>query len=263
MAHIGGIFYTHFHSDHIADLGEFNMNSWVLGRTAPLDVYGPPGVEGLVAGFSQAYALDQTYRTAHHGADIANPELWKMVPHTVAMPGDATAAKSRSAVVLEADGLKITAFEVNHAPIEPDYGYRFDYKGRSIVITGDTAKHEAIVAAAKGADVLFHEAQNQEMVKTIQSKMLESGNARFAKILGDIQNYHSSPVDAADIANRAGVKLLVLYHFTPSVLNALVERMFVRGLAEARDGEWLMSKDGTLVELPLDKPETVTTSLLQ
>lgn len=262
LAAIGGVFYTHFHSDHIADLGEFNMNSWVLGRTAPLDVYGPPGVERVVAGFSEAYALDQTYRTAHHGAEIANPALWPMVAHPVPMPGKATPAHDRTAVVLDNGSLKITAIEVNHEPISPAYGYRFDYKGRSLVISGDTAKHAPLAVAANGADVLFHEAQAQHMVKVMQEGMRARGNARFVKVLGDIQSYHSSPVDAADIANRAGVKLLVLYHYTPPVPNLITERIFTRGLSAARQGKWLMSRDGTMIELPLGA-ETVRTSTLQ
>ena len=257
---IGGIFLTHFHSDHIADLGEFNMNSWILGRTAPMDVYGPPGVERVVAGFSEAYALDQAYRTAHHGADVANSELWKMIAHPIALPGEITAAHDRTAVVLDDGALKVTAIEVNHEPIEPAYGYRFDYKGRSIVISGDTIKHMPLAAAAQGADVLFHEAQAQHMVIALQESARASNNKRFTKIMGDIQNYHTSPVEAAEIANKAGVKLLVLYHLTPTVANMLTERMFVRGVAEARKGDWLLSKDGTIVELPLNAKDAVHVS---
>jgi ribonuclease Z len=63
-------FLPHFHSDHIGDLGEFNMNTWAMGRPGPLRVYGPPGVERVVAGFAEAYALDTQYRIAHHGTEF-------------------------------------------------------------------------------------------------------------------------------------------------------------------------------------------------
>jgi ribonuclease Z len=251
LARIGGVLFTHFHSDHIADLGEFNMNSWVLGRSVPLDVYGPTGVERVVAGYQEAYALDQVYRTAHHGPEVADPALWKMVAHKVVMPGEGTPAHDRVAVVFDDGQLKVTAIEVNHEPIAPAFGYRFDYKGRSLVISGDTAKHLPLAKAAKGADVLFHEAQAQHMVKALHEIAESKNNARLAKIFADIQNYHPSPVEAAELANEAGVKLLVLSHFTPPVANLVAELMFTRGLDDARKGDWVMSGDGTLVELPL------------
>jgi hypothetical protein len=188
MNRVGGVFITHFHSDHIADLGEFNMNSWVLGREKPLDVYGPPGVERLVAGFSEAYALDQTYRTAHHGAELMNPEIWKMVARPVVMPGeDPTGAQNRTQVAFQDGELKVTAFEVHHNPIEPAYGYRFDYKGRSIVISGDTIKHLPLVQVAKDVDVIFHEAQAQHMVKRIEEITRDKSMPRLSKLMFDIQ----------------------------------------------------------------------------
>ena len=252
---ITAVLFTHFHSDHIGDLGEFNMNSWGLGRPAALDVYGPPGVEHVVAGFAEAYGPDEGYRIAHHGAELMSPDRWKMVPHPIALPGEATPARDRTAVVYDDGTLKITAIEVNHTPVEPAYGYRFDYKGRSLVISGDTRKHEPLARAAAGADVLFHEAQAQHLVKTINKVATELGNARLAKITSDIQTYHTSPVEAAALANEAKVKLLVLYHFTPPILNKVAEAAFTRGLPEARQGDWLVSHDGTLIELPVGSTE--------
>jgi ribonuclease Z len=255
IEHIGAVFLTHFHSDHIADLGELNMNSWILGRAAPLDVYGPPGVERVVNGFSEAYALDQGYRTAHHGAALAPPALWPMVAHSVVLGGDPTPARDRTAVVLDDGALKVTAIEVNHSPVEPAYGYRFDYKGRSVVISGDTAKHPPLAKAAAGADVLFHEAQANFEVQVLQKFETEAHDARMTHILDDIQRYHSTPVEAADIANEAKVKLLVFYHFTPPVPNRIAESMFTRGVEEVRRDGWLMSHDGTLIELPIGSRE--------
>src|SRR5262245_53224155 len=118
-AKIGGILYTHFHSDHIAELGEFNLQTWAAGRPAPLRVFGPPGVERLVAGFAEAYALDTRYRIAHHGAELLPEATARMEPVAIVAEGPG------SVVVLEEDGLRITAFPVDHRPIVPAYGYRF------------------------------------------------------------------------------------------------------------------------------------------
>src|SRR5688572_18438803 len=102
-ARIGGIFYTHFHSDHIGELGEFNLQTWAAGRAAPLRVFGGPGVERVVAGFAEAYALDTGYRIAHHGAEFLPEATSRMQPIPVTVDGGTT-------VVLEEDGLRISAF---------------------------------------------------------------------------------------------------------------------------------------------------------
>jgi ribonuclease Z len=248
---IAGVFLTHFHSDHMGDLGELNMQSWNFGRTAPLQVYGPPGVEQVVDGLSKAYGFDQSYRSATHGDAILALANGNMQSHTIAMPSPDNGAFDRTRVVLDSGGLKITAIEVNHKPVEPAYGYRFDYKGRSVVISGDTVFHLPLAKAAQGADVLFHEAQAQHMMKMIQQASSELGQTRLSTIVTDVQRYHTTTLEAAEIANRAQVKLLAIYHTDPPVLNPLLQRIFVRGIDAVRHGDWLISKDGTLVELPL------------
>ena len=115
--------------------------------------------------------------------------------------------------------------------------------------------HEPLAKAAAGADVLFHEAQAQEMVQKLQAIANEAGNVRLTHILHDIQSYHSSPVGAAKIANEAKVKLLVFYHFTPPIVNMVAERMFTRGVDAVRPDGCLVSNDGTLIELPLGSSE--------
>ena len=149
-------------------------------------------------------------------------------------------------------GLTITAFAVNHTPVRPAYGYRFDYRGRSVVVSGDTVKDAGLIAAAKGADVLVHEAQAHHLVALMHEEAEKTGRTRIAKILGDIPSYHTSPVEAAEAANEAGVKLLVLYHLTPPPPAALVERAFVRGVAAVRPRDWVLADDGLLITLPVD-----------
>ena len=248
---IGAILLTHFHSDHIQELGEHDLQTWVAGRPGPLRVFGPPGVERVVAGFEEAYALDAGYRVAHHGAELLPPEVGRMQPRVVAEPG----------LVLEQDGLRVTAFAVDHDPVRPAYGYRFDYRGRSVVVSGDTSKTAGVVEAARGADVLFHEAQANHIVAVIGEAARNAGRSRVAKIMSDIPDYHTTPPEAAEVANQAGVKLVVFYHLTPPPPLRLLERMYVRGVSAVRDAGWILGDDGLLVELPIGSDAVIRTSL--
>ncbi len=244
---VAGVFISHFHSDHIGELGELNLQTWVAGRKEPMAVYGGPGIEQVVAGFNTAYAQDDVYRTAHHTAAILPPATARMVAHPVAMP----AAGTRTAVVYDDGQLKVTAIETNHAPVAPAYAYRFDYKGRSVVITGDTTADRRLNAAARGADILFSEALNRDMVHTMEENARKAGRPRIAHIMADIQTYHIAPEEAADAANKAGVQLLVLYHLIPAPDNVMAKRIFTRGMDGARHGEWHMADDGSLYTLPV------------
>jgi ribonuclease Z len=252
---IGGVLLTHFHSDHIGDLGELNLQTWAGGRPAPLQVYGGPGVEHVVDGFNAAYRTDQGYRTAHHTAKVMPPETWPMVARPIALDGPETPAKDRSALVLDDGGLRITAFEVDHAPIAPAYAYRFDYKGRSVVVTGDLKFHPPLARAADGADVLVSEAIAVQMTRSIGQGAASAGRERTAAIMHDIEDYHITPAQAAQIANDARVKLLVFYHLLPAPDGMLARRLFAQGIDAVREGAWAIADDGSLYSLPLGSIE--------
>ncbi|MCB2057036.1 MAG: MBL fold metallo-hydrolase, partial [Novosphingobium sp.] len=223
MGKLRAEFLTHLHSDHIDGLGEALLQAWVAGhRAAPLPVYGPPGTDQVVAGFNQAYAIDSTYRIAHHGPKVVQPSGFGGAASIITLPEG-----TDSQVVYEKEGVRITAIRVNHAPISPAYGYRIDYKGRSIALSGDTVYSPSFVSAAKGADVMFHEALNKKMVAALGAKLAERGQANNAQIMSDIQNYHASPEDAARAAREAGVNTLVLYHLVPPVPARLIEPLFL------------------------------------
>ena len=152
------ILITHPHGDHIAGVGEAAEQSWINGRVDPLTVIGPDGVDNLANGFNLVYERDRVFRKAHHQhGDVKFP---------------LDAAKNRSRIVktpkaggttlgLKDGELTITAIRVSHDPVSPAFGYRFDYKGRSVVISGDTKAWPPLGVAAKGADVHIHEAQKQ------------------------------------------------------------------------------------------------------
>jgi ribonuclease Z len=245
---IGAVLLTHFHSDHIGELGEFDLQTWVAGRPGPLRVFGPPGVERVVAGFEQAYALDARYRIAHHGPDVLPPAAEPMEAHGV--PLGAEGAAPHRAVVLEEDGLTVSAIAVDHRPAAPALAYRFDAGGRSVVVSGDTKADPNLVDFARGADVLVHEAQANHVVAILRQVAEQAGRPRIAHILGDIPDYHTAPEEAAELASRAGVRLLLLTHLTPPPPNRLLERIYVRSVAAAGPPAWRLGDDGLWVELP-------------
>jgi ribonuclease Z len=251
LSSIGGVLLTHFHSDHIGDLGELNLQTWAGGRPGPLAVYGGPGIEDVVAGFNQAYRLDQGYRTTHHTDRVMPAATWPMIPHRVELAGEATPAKDRTGILLEEGGLRITAIEVDHAPIAPAYAYRFDYKGRSVVITGDLKYHAPLATAARGADLLVSEAIVPSMTQALGKGASAAGRDRAATIMHDIEDYHITPDQASRIANQAGVKLLAFYHLLPAPDGVLARRLFAQGISEARQGDWTIADDGSLYTLPL------------
>jgi ribonuclease Z len=243
---IAAIFLTHFHSDHIDGLGELLMQRWANGgHPTPVPLYGPSGVEQVARGFEIAYRLDDGYRVAHHGAAIVPPSGAGAVAHPFAPPPD-----GKGEVVLERDGVKVTAFRVNHAPVEPAVGYRFDYKGRSVVVSGDTVKSANLEAFARDVDLLVHEALAPQLVERITQAAEGAGNDRIAKITRDILDYHTTPVEAAQSAHAASVGHLLYNHIVPPLLLLPMEDIFVEGVDEVYAGPVSVGRDGMLVQMP-------------
>jgi ribonuclease Z len=237
---VGTLLLTHFHSDHIGDLGEAITQSWIAGRAQPLAVYGPEGTAQVVEGFQRAYAQDVTYRVRHHGADILPPEGGSAVAREIALPDGQDAA----ATVLERDGLRITMFRVDHDPVHPAVGYRFDYHGRSVVVSGDTRKSANLARHAKGADLLVHEALQPALVLRAAAVAERLDRPRVAKLARDIPGYHTTPGEAVEIARTAGVDHLVLTHLVPGPPNALARRLFLAGIPSDYPGEITLGEDG-------------------
>ena len=242
---LDGILLTHFHSDHISAMGEFHLQSWAQGRAQKLAVYGGPGVERVVDGFNLAYGQDYTYRTEHHTEALMPSATAGLVAKPFGVPATGTIE------IFNQDGLTIKAFRVPHEPVRPAVGYRFDYKGRSVSISGDASKSLAIAEASKGVDVLIHEVLQPELVNLTSRRLKLAGNDRLSGIVYDTLDYHTSPVEAAEIANFAEASLLVFTHFAPAPANASVERIFMRGVDDVRGDGVLLADDGLHVRLPI------------
>ncbi|MFC3070595.1 MBL fold metallo-hydrolase [Phenylobacterium soli] len=245
------LFLTHLHSDHIGEVGEFNLQSWVAGRPAPLLLVGPAGTEKVAQGFNLAYATDHGFRKAHHehGAFKFDLKSGELQPKVIQMPKP-SASGLATAVAYKDGDLTVTAIKVAHEPVEPAFAYRFDYKGRSVVVSGDTRKWPPLAEAAKGADVLIHEAQNADMTRQLAQGLKALGNPRMSSLMTDTLTYHTTPVEAADIARSAGVKRLVLYHLTQAGLPMYNPEAFTRGMDAGGALDWRLAKDGMTIDLP-------------
>lgn len=243
-ADVDALMLTHFHSDHIDGIGPLMLFHWTRGAsTKPLPVYGPEGVEQVVAGFNAAYALDDNYRIAHHGENIVPGSGGGAEARSFAMDGE-------TAIVLQSGGLTVTAFKVDHDPIKPAVGYRFDYKERSVCISGDAAKSANLIAVCKGADIIVHDALQPKLVQEMQAAFTAAGNSNTAKIFGDIQDYHASPEQAAESAKAAGAQMLVLSHLVPPLPLSYLYPAFLGDAKNRFDGPIVVGEDGMLFSLP-------------
>lgn len=250
------ILVTHLHSDHIAGVGEAAQQSWIGGRDESLTVIGPEGVDNLANGFNLVYERDRAFRKAHHEhGDIKFPldaaELRSQVVDIPEAGGTALALK---------DGeLTVTAIRVVHDPVSPAFGYRFDYKGRSVVISGDTVFWPPLGIVAEGADVLIHEAQSNAMMLAA-SRTVSRANPRASELLADTVTYHTEPRDAAKLAQLAGVRMLVLNHLTQAGMPGF-EETFTKAVEEGIDEgsvlDWRLAQDGMTLQLPADGTEII------
>ena len=185
---IDRVFFTHLHSDHMLDFVELASTLW-WRRTSQIQAWGPRGLSALADGMYEMMASDIRIRT-NGNQPVVNPEYYKVITKEIE-PG----------IVLEEDGIRIQAFQVPHGDVKPAFGYRVTTPDKVIVISGDTAYSENLVAMALGADILFHEVISEAGLKELDSFW---------------QNYHSrshtTSSELARVANKARPALLVLYH---------------------------------------------------
>lgn len=245
-ASVEAVFLTHFHSDHIDGLGSLALQHWAQGAaTAPLPLYGGEGVERVAYGFNEAYALDSSYRIAHHGVAVVPPGGFGLSPRTFSI-----ADGQDNVVVLDDGGVRITAFHVDHGPVHPAFGYRVDYKGRSIVVSGDTAPSQVLQREAENTDLLVHEGLSPELVGIMERTAREQHRDNLAKILHDILSYHTAPERAAEIAQAAHVRALAFTHIIPQLPLAPLEEVFLGAAPQRFHGPVYVMHDGDIITLP-------------
>jgi ribonuclease Z len=192
LGKIDHVFLTHLHSDHVVGIPDLWLTGWLgapwARRRHPFAITGPAGTVGLMKGLEIAYAWDIKTRTI----DQKLPAIGIQVKATDMTEG----------VVYENSGIKVTAFKVFHAKlIDPAYGYRIDFDGRTVILSGDTRYTENLVKNAKGADLIIHS------VAVIGAKLLKK-----SKIMRNILAHHSEPEDTAKVFNAIKPKLAIYSH---------------------------------------------------
>lgn len=215
-AKMRAVFLTHFHSDHIAGLPDLFDTSWQFGRkSTPLELYGPRGTRKLANAMTSFFAADIHYRRdllEKHpaaGATIHTREIGE-------------------GVVFDDGKVKVTAFNVDHRPVEPALGYRFESCGKVIVVSGDTRPNDNLLKFARGADVLVMEAYLPEFLDKVDTP----------EVAVRLKHYHTSAEEAGVIATKAGVKTLVLTH-----LVGFDEAAFLAQASKTFKGKIIVGRD--------------------
>ncbi len=189
---ISRVFLTHLHSDHVIQLPDLLLTGWVGGgRKVPLQVWGPEGTAVMMDQLLQAFAFD-----IHMRRDVDEK-----------VPGEGIQVLSheiKEGIVFEEKGIQVTAFLVDHSPVKPALGYRVDYRGRSVVLSGDTRVSANLIRFAKGTDVLVHEVLDEETVRNWFPNSPDLVKAIVSK--------HTTPEQAGKIFAEVKPRLAVYSH---------------------------------------------------
>jgi len=181
-------FLTHLHSDHTAGYPDLILTPWVIGRSRPLQVYGPEGIRSMTDCILKAYAADIRIRT--EGVEALDPAGGCVEVHEIE-PG----------IVFTDSNVTVTAFRVRHGDWPQAFGYRFETPDRTIVISGDTSPYDGIIECYRGCDVLIHEVYTEASFAEVSHKWQEYR-----------LKYHTSTRQLAEIANQVKPEILILTH---------------------------------------------------
>ena len=208
-------FITHLHSDHTVGYPDFIMTPAVVGRTEPLQVFGPKGLESMTQHILEAYSKDIQERL--EGLEPASRDAYTVIAKEI----------SEGGVYMEG-GLEVEAFLVDHGGLEA-FGYKFSFGSKSIVISGDTRPCKNLIEHAQGCDILIHEVYS---------------TAGFQKRPENWQQYHravhTSAGELGDVAGEIEPRLRVLYH---QLFWGTSEQDLVAEVSERYDGQVISGRD--------------------
>jgi ribonuclease BN (tRNA processing enzyme) len=223
------IFITHHHADHNIEYGPLLLVGWIQGLQADVRAFGPPPLKQMTDDFLRAYKQTVEF----WAEDLKMTPLTAVNVQEVSAPG----------VVMQDDNVKVSAILVEHPPVKPALGYRFDFKDRSIAFSGDTAPLAAVAAMAKGADVLVHETMYvPALEKYIRGQIAAGRPVEFEPFMAHMNADHTPSEDVGRIAQEAGVETLVLSHFTPAI-DSIDDDTWRGPAAKYFQGEIVVGKD--------------------
>ncbi len=221
---VQGVFLTHLHSDHVVGFPDLWLTGWLTpGRDVPLQVWGPRGTKNMMSHLEQAFEYDIRIRLYD---DRPSPDGVVILAEDIA-----------EGMVYEKGGVKITAFEVDHTPIKPAFGYRIDHAGRSVVLSGDTRVSENLIRHAQGVDLLIHEVAAPE---TFQRAGSPPERAK------SVVAHHVTPEQAGEVFSRTKPKLAVYSHI---VLPTATEQDLIPPTRKTYQGPLELGEDLMVIEV--------------
>ncbi len=215
---------THLHSDHVVGLADVWLTGWLFGRARALPLRGVEGTNALARNLEQAFAFDVRTRKADEGLPTAGAVL--------------EARDVLPDVPFDVSGVRVTPFLVDHGPVKPAYGFRIDYAGRCVVLSGDTRYSESVVSHAKGCDVLVHEV----VAPDVERRLSQMSPAATEKVV----QHHTTPEEAGRVFAAAKPKLAVYSHVVPSPTTAADLEAPTR---KTYAGPLLVGEDMTVIEV--------------
>ena len=222
-------FLTHHHPDHNIEYGPFLLLGWIYGMSPSAQMYGPPPLNQM----TKDYIRSQQATIQFWSEDLRVPTLQAIEVNEFMDSG----------FVMSDENVRVSAVRVEHPPVNPAFGYRFDFPDRSIAFSGDTVPLEAVANMAKGADILVHEAMNIEATKKMVRVLAQMNpKASYDQIMHHMMADHSPVEEVGRIAQEAGVKTLILSHLTP-VMPATPDAEWRSQAAKHFKGEILVGYD--------------------
>jgi ribonuclease Z len=193
-AKLEALLLTHLHSDHLVDLYQLVISSWHQGRERPQRIFGPVGTRAFVEATMEIWREERERRIA-----------WECRASTAGFELEIT--EFEEGTIWDADGLRISAFEVDHGPVRPAFGFLFETAQARAAFSGDTRVCDRLISAAKDVDLLVHEC--------FVHGQLAPGRMLSEQGLVNVASYHTLSSDVGKVATRAGAGLLLLHHFVP------------------------------------------------
>lgn len=204
LPQITDIFITHYHSDHVLELGGLLHTAWTAGLKTPIHIYGPVGLEQVMQGFYAMMSFDINLRIQDEGRIPLSDLI-----HLHEFNADPTARDPLS--LIETADLQVHAMRVEHPPVTHTYALKFCGDGRTVTFGSDTAYLPELAEFARGSDILVHEAMHEKGIAYILSKTTNTDDRLRKHLLAS----HTFAADAAKLAHQAQVGRLVLNHLLP------------------------------------------------